>query len=185
LPCDAEYVKSLDMLTQRIKSPESQGFDALRRPSTRAQQAGCKRSLRPRHTARHDRRVPRFLALARIALTLVVAIVIGLGVLGSSRVASACMRLSLVEAPCCAAMRAPVRVESPESCCRAGTLGKARAADLERAHGDVADAPCVAQPMWAENVRDAHDAEQRSLVPTDRARPPPRAPHLAFTVLRC
>lgn len=129
--------------------------------------------------------MPRLLALARLALTLVVAIVIGLGVLGSSRVASACMRLSLVEAPCCAAMRSPVRLESPESCCREGTLGKTREADLERGHGDVADAPCITQPSWSPSTHGECVAARNARAPADRARPPPRAPHLGFTILRC
>ncbi len=129
--------------------------------------------------------MPRILALAHLSLTLVVAIVIGLGVLGSSRVASACMRLSLVEAPCCAAMRSPVRLESPESCCREGTLGKTREADPERGHGDVADAPCIAQPSWSTTTHGDDVAAYNAQTPADRARPPPHAPHLAFTVLRC
>ena len=127
----------------------------------------------------------RLLAVARLALTFAVALVVGLGVLGSSRVASACMRKSLAEAPCCAALRAPVRLETPESCCRAGRLGQAPATDLEAPHGAIADAHCVAQPAWTRDGEVPPAVPARARLARDRARPPPHAPHLAFTVLRC
>jgi hypothetical protein len=184
LPRDAEHVKSLDTLTQRAKPTFCGSLTRCGAPGRSAIPVPA-RALRRRRASRHARDVLRLVALARLALTLVVAIVIGLGVLGSSRVASACMRLSLIEAPCCAAMRSPVRLESPESCCREGTLGKSRAADLERGHGDVADAPCVAQQRWSSDTAADTATSELALAPGDRARPPPRAPHLSFTVLRC
>jgi hypothetical protein len=120
-----------------------------------------------------------------MSLTALLALVLGLGVLGSSRLASACMRLSLVEAPCCAPMRAPVRVEGPVSCCRAGQLNVARATDCDAQRVDVTPASWVMQPSWSASAL-ALPSEAPMLGATlDRARPPPLAPHLGFTLLRC
>jgi hypothetical protein len=129
--------------------------------------------------------VRRLRAAAQIALTALLALVLGLGVLGSSRLASACMRLSLVEAPCCAPMRAPARVEGPESCCRAGQLNAAHSTDCDPTRTDVPPAAWIAQPSWSADSLALPSEEPQLGATLDRARPPPLAPHLAFTLLRC
>lgn len=127
----------------------------------------------------------RVRATAQIALTALLAVVLGLGVLGSARLASACMRLSLAEAPCCAPMRAPVRVEGPESCCRSGVLNAGRATDVDPTRTDVPAATWMVQPSWSTVALALLGDEQQLGATLDRSRPPPLAPHLAFTLLRC
>lgn len=127
----------------------------------------------------------RLRATAKIALTALLVVVVALGILGSTRFASACMRLSLVEAPCCAAMRAHLRLQGEDSCCHGGRLEAARAADTEASRTEVPLASWVTQPAWpTEQLLGSGDQPQRG-VTLDRARPPPLAPHLAFTLLRC
>lgn len=122
---------------------------------------------------------------SQIALTAILAVVVGLGVLGSERLASACMRLSLVEAPCCASMRAPVRLQSEDSCCRSGALNAARATDTHTTRTDVPAAAWTSQPSWSTLALALSIDAQLPGAALDRARPPPLAPHLAFTLLRC
>lgn len=111
--------------------------------------------------------------------------VVGLGVLGSGRLASACMRLSLREAPCCAAMRAPVRLEGAESCCRTGQLNAARASDCDATRTEVPPAAWVVQPSWSADALALPSNEPSLGATPDGQRPPLLAPHLAFTLLRC
>lgn len=127
----------------------------------------------------------RLRAAAQIVLTAVLTVAVGLGVLGSARLASACMRLSLVEAPCCAAMRAPVRVQGEDSCCHGGRLDPARAADSDTTRTDVPAAAWVVQPSWSVGALTLPSDAPELGAALDRARPPPLAPHLAFTLLRC
>jgi hypothetical protein len=129
--------------------------------------------------------VRRLRAFAQIAVTAILVMVTALGVLGSARLASACMRLSLREAPCCAAMRAPVRLQGENSCCHGGRLDRVRAADASTTRVDVAPAAWVAQPAWSSDWLPELNGTPRSAEPRGSARPPPRPPHLAFTILRC
>ena len=127
----------------------------------------------------------RLRAFAQISVTAVLVMVTALGVLGSARLASACMRLSLREAPCCAAMRAPVRLQGVNSCCHGGRLDRTRAADASSTRVDVAPAMWVAQPAWSSDWLAEVRNTQRFAEPRGWARPPPKPPHLAFTILRC